>query len=163
MGLSAAGLIAHGFWLEIPKHFANTNIDEFIVMPNHAHGILQILGTDGNDDNFKMRKIWNLARNRRDAIYRVSTTSFADMDDPLNWDENKFGPLKPNSIAAIIGCYKAAVTRYCKSHGLAEFNWQERFHDRIIRDKDALNNIRKYIIANPINWHLDRNNPNNLK
>ncbi len=164
MGLSEAGLIAHGFWLEIPNHFENTNIDKFVIMPNHVHGILQIFNTiKSNDRNFVNAKIGNLDYDRRDAIYRVSTTSFADMDAPANWDKNKFGPLRPNSVATIIGCYKAAVTRFCKLHGLADFNWQERFHDRIIRDEKELENKRKYILDNPSNWERDKNNPKNIK
>ena len=40
--LSDIGEIAHRCWMEIPIHFSCVNIDEFIVMPNHIHGILAI-------------------------------------------------------------------------------------------------------------------------
>lgn len=164
MGLTNEGLIAHEFWAEITKHFENINIDKFVVMPNHVQGILQILNMDNiPDDNEFGSKIGDLHYDRRDAIYRVSTTSFADMDAPTNWDKNKFGPLRPNSLSLIVGCYKSAVTRYCNQNGLAEFDWQERFYDRIIRDEEELANVRKYIHDNPANWWKDRNNPNSNK
>ena len=44
MSLNEYGQIAHNCWKEIPKHFSNVDIDEFIVMPNHVHGIIIIVG-----------------------------------------------------------------------------------------------------------------------
>ncbi|MBS0619502.1 MAG: transposase [Spirochaetes bacterium] len=55
MQFSEIGQIADEFWREIPQHFPNVQLDEFVVMPNHVHGIIQIV-THG-----------------RDAINRVST------------------------------------------------------------------------------------------
>jgi putative transposase len=40
MVVSDIGNIAHRYWLEIPRHFPNVDLDDFIVMPNHLHGIL---------------------------------------------------------------------------------------------------------------------------
>lgn len=40
--LSEIGLLATKFWLEIPKHFHNVELDEYIIMPNHIHGIIII-------------------------------------------------------------------------------------------------------------------------
>lgn len=40
MKLSTAGAIVQGFWSEIPKHFPFITLGEFIIMPNHVHGIL---------------------------------------------------------------------------------------------------------------------------
>jgi len=42
MKLSAVGKIALRFWKVVPKSFENVKIDEFIIMPNHVHGILII-------------------------------------------------------------------------------------------------------------------------
>ena len=49
MRLNATGMIAQECWLAIPGHFPNTDIDEFIVMPNHIHGVL-IIGGDNNSE-----------------------------------------------------------------------------------------------------------------
>ena len=40
--LSVFGEIAHRVWIDLPKHYGNAVIDEFVVMPNHVHGILEI-------------------------------------------------------------------------------------------------------------------------
>jgi REP element-mobilizing transposase RayT len=42
MKLSGEGAIARQCWLDIPKHFENTELDEYVVMPNHMHGIIII-------------------------------------------------------------------------------------------------------------------------
>jgi putative transposase len=40
MQLSEWGEIARAYWLEIPQHFPDIQLDEFVVMPNHIHGIV---------------------------------------------------------------------------------------------------------------------------
>jgi putative transposase len=38
--LSSLGVIASHLWLEIPEHHAGVELDEFIIMPNHVHGVI---------------------------------------------------------------------------------------------------------------------------
>lgn len=59
------------------------------------------------------------------------------------------------SLGAIVRSYKAAVTRWCRANGHADFAWQPRFYDRIFRDEAALRNIRRYILYNPARWMPD--------
>ena len=33
------------YWAEIPRHYENVELDEFVIMPNHVHGIINIVGT----------------------------------------------------------------------------------------------------------------------
>jgi len=57
--------------------------------------------------------------------------------------------------------FKSAVT--IKSREInPNFAWQPRFHDRIIRNENELNRIRKYISENPAKWYRDRNNGDDL-
>ena len=42
MKLNDAGQIAHQCWLDIPKHFPNVILHEFVIMPNHIHGIIEL-------------------------------------------------------------------------------------------------------------------------
>lgn len=49
MNLSQTGTLAQQFWLEIPNHFPDIQLDAFVVMPNHTHGILIIDKQDGGD------------------------------------------------------------------------------------------------------------------
>ncbi len=135
MGLSDAGCIATKLWQEIPKHFDNVRLDEWVVMPNHLHGIIQIYNPPS-----------------------VETRHGAS----LRWNENKFGPLPPKSLQSIINHFKGAVTNWCRNNGHQNFTWQPLFYDHIIRNEKSLNRIRKYIYDNPEKWELDRNNPDGL-
>ena len=47
---------------------------------------------------------------------------------------------------------------YARKHGI-NFKWQTRFYEHIVRNKKELNQIREYIQNNPLQWHLDRENP----
>jgi len=134
--LNQIGQSAVKMWLEIPKKFNNVILDEFIIMPNHIHGIIEII-----------------SYNCRDAPRRVSTPYV-----PLN----KFGPLKKNSLSSIINHFKGNVKRWCNKNGFDYFLWQPLFYDHVIRNYDSLENIRNYIINNPYNWERDRNNPKNI-
>ena len=56
-----------------------------------------------------------------------------------------------NTISAMVGSFKSAVTKLCNENNLP-FGWQSRFHDHIISDKHEFYRIRNYIINNPANW-----------
>ena len=45
MILNDAGQVADKYWREIPEHYPNTNLDEYVIMPNHIHGIIVIDNT----------------------------------------------------------------------------------------------------------------------
>ena len=129
MNLSKIGEIAEKCWIDIPNHFSSAGLDEFIVMPNHIHGVVIIDKRDrGRNDC-------------RDAACGVSTTTT---------DNHK------TTLGRIINSYKSAVSNICHKNGF-EFKWQFRYHDRIIRNKKSLDTIRRYIVDNPAKWLNDRN------
>jgi len=70
------------------------------------------------------------------------------MDPPKT--KNKFGPQSKN-LASIIRGFKVGVTKNARFIH-PQFQWQSRFHERIIFDDKAFNNVSKYIINNPSNW-----------
>ena len=144
MLLNKLGKTAIKHWLEIPAHFNNTIIDEFIVMPNHIHGILVI-----QNDNVKCDK-----HGRDEAVPRLYDGQYPQM--------SKISP-KPKSLPVIIGSYKSIVSKTInKQVPNVNFQWQPRFYDHIIRTEESLHNIRDYIISNPAKWELDKNNPKNV-
>ena len=59
-----------------------------------------------------------------------------------------------HNIASIIRAFKGSVKRYANANNIA-FEWQERYHDRIIRNSQQLDNTRLYIYNNPANWIND--------
>jgi putative transposase len=137
MKLNDIGQIASKFWLEIPKHFSNVMLDEFIVMPDHIHGIIIIV-----------KPVETLHRN-------VSTRQ---INQPRNQFMSKISP-KPNSLSTIIRSYKSACTREInKYHSSIKFSWQSRYYDRIIRNHYEFLNVQKYIYNNPVNWEPDKRN-----
>ena len=134
MQLSEIGKMANQCWLEIPEHFQFVSLDAFVVMPNHLHGII-IIDKPDNDG-------------------RVVDGSVVETGHAPSLRERPRN-LKKNSISAMVGSFKSAVTKWCNENNLS-FGWQTRFHDHIIRDKDEFHRIRNYIINNPANWNKDK-------
>ncbi len=133
MVLSDLGRIVEKYWHEIPHRFPSVALDEFIVMPNHFHGIIVLDPVVGT----------------RRGAYLPDTTG------------NAFGPLQKDSLGSIVNHFKGNVTKQAKMVGI-DAVWQPRFYDHVIRDEEALTNIREYIQFNPAQWDIDQNNPENL-
>lgn len=130
MELSNIGKIAHQCWEEIPVHFPFVILGEFVVMPDHVHGIVVIDKTITDDAN------------------NVDTQDLAYL--PLPKTTNKFGPQSKN-LASIIRGFKIGVTKSARLIN-SNFGWQSRYHDRIIRDQSEHDRIALYIQNNPMNW-----------
>jgi putative transposase len=62
------------------------------------------------------------------------------------------------TLSNIVGGYKAGVTRICRVRGIADFAWQLRFHEHILRSNASVNAVRDYIERNPQNWLEDPDN-----
>ena len=78
---SENGIIANRYWLEIPKHFPFVKLDEYVVMPDHIHGIVWIDNPDNNinSDLYRVMNIGLVGNDCRDAINRVSTEKKSKM------------------------------------------------------------------------------------
>jgi len=130
--LNELGKLANQFWYEIPNHFPFIILEAFIVMPNHVHGILII-------DNVETRLIASLP------------TPSANKTGGITGDKN---PMFHENISRVIRWYKGRCAfEMRKIH--ADFNWQTRFHDHIIRNPESFARIRNYIQNNPLNWSED--------
>ncbi|MFH1522120.1 MAG: transposase [archaeon] len=139
MELSKIGDTAKQFWHEIETLHDFIILDENIIMPNHLHGII-FIQNPAADANIHT----NTAVETRQ--WRVSTTP------------PTFGKLPKKSIASIINHYKGAIKKWANNNGYQNFCWQKNYYDRIIRNEDELNGIRKYIQNNPANWEGDGDN-----
>ena len=128
------GIIANEYWQKIPEHFPFVILDEFVVMPNHVHGIINISKPTIDKAGSEMQNVPDYT--------------------------NKFGSQSGN-ISSIVRGYKAGVKSFATINKI-DFAWQPRFHDHIIRDDDELKRIRKYIQENKSNWLRDRNNKEDL-
>ena len=138
MRLNELGEIVRACWHEIPDHFPHVGSDEFVIMPNHVHGILVIVETN--------------VVGARHAV-------------PLqNQCTEQFGKPLAGSIPTIIRSFKSAVTKRINDlRGTPGVSvWQRNYYEHVIRDEESLNRIRQYIVENPRRWHLDRENPDRM-
>ena len=141
MRLNAIGMIAHLHWREIPKHFSNTSLDEFIVMPNQIHGVV-IIG----DENHSARDAYMCGTTPRRGRHLQSKQQ--------NIDRSKM------YLSKIIQGFKSSVTRTVgKRWSKHALGWQRSFYDHVIRDDANLNRVREYIQNNPQKWAFDKYNP----
>lgn len=139
LGLNENGLIIDCFWNKIPNKFPNIQLDEYVIMPNHIHGIIQIISPVGAD-----------------MEVRPYHDGPKGCDNPTDY---------VSSIPEIIQWYKSITTKEYEKyiHALAPGFpqvklWQRNYYERIIRDENELNNVRAYIINNPMNWNTDKEN-----
>ena len=145
MQLTPAGAIASVFWYEIKNHAKNIELGEFVIMPNHIHGILIL---KGDDNDVGTRQNDDVGTTQND----VGTTHALSLLQPSS---NRFQNQGKNTVSSIVGSYKSAVTKYCNLLDLP-MGWQSRFHDHIIRNEDSFHRISQYIRNNPANWVEDK-------
>lgn len=158
--LNEIGNLAYQYWVEIPYHFPFIKLGNFVVMPNHIHGILIV---NKNTDNFDDGSLQGEFKSVETLQCNVSTTTTMNESpstetSPIDTIKNKkmseISP-KSGSISSIIRSYKSIVTKHVRYID-AEFEWQSRFHDHIIRNETSFNNIQNYIENNPANWKEDK-------
>ena len=133
MILSEIGEMVVQFWMEIPKHYPHVKLDEFVIMPDHLHGVLIIQ---------------TIARNVETPHWGVSTGHIPNPHHNPRW--------KPNSLGSIICQFKSISTKRIRAMDFLNFAWQSRFYESIVRNEKHLYVIRKYIINNPLKFELDK-------
>jgi REP element-mobilizing transposase RayT len=134
MVLNAAGDLVRKAWDELQVIYQRVETDQFIIMPNHVHGI--ILFNAGKN------------RNRRGLINQPPTwTTWIMMKNP------------EQTLGKIIRHFKAKSSKIIRERSLNRFQWQRNYYDHIIRNEKELMNIREYIRNNPVRWDRDTENP----
>lgn len=131
MTLSNCGKVVEEQWLKTGLIRRYVLLDQYRIMPNHFHGILMLTKDFDN----------SLAKN--ETTRRVVSTGSSVS-------------LKSGSLGSIVGQFKSKCTKEIRLKFSPLFQWQGRFHDRIIRDEKELNAIREYIFYNPLNWRTDK-------
>jgi REP element-mobilizing transposase RayT len=123
-------------WHAIPQHFANVELGAYVVMPNHVHGIIVI------------------RTNEIGMATNLSPFVGARHASPL-----PPRGVKPCSLGAIVGSFKATVTRCIGRELNATGIWQRNYYEHVIRDHEDWDRIHRYIEANPSLWAKDEENP----
>ena len=157
MILSDIGKTLKEEWLKTEEIRTNVMLDEFIIMPNHIHGII-IISNENTDSPVETHCNVSLPQNVAQQTYNNKNKNIAEKNY-----KNKFGPQK-NNLSSIIRGFKSTTTKQINIRcGYGHFAWQPKFYDHIIRNEKTLDKIRQYIKNNPQMWHRDRNNLPGLK
>ncbi len=132
--LNPFGKVVEEEWLRTPEVRSNLILDEFVIMPNHLHGIIFLTGPVGAH----------------------SCAPLQDPQPPIR-SPNKSLSRPPKSIGSFVAGFKSIVTKRINllrsTPGMPV--WQRNYYEHIIRDKDDLERIREYIRNNPIQWETD--------
>jgi putative transposase len=124
--LSSIGQIVYQTWIKLPELHPRVVVDEFVVMPNHIHGILLLESSSASND--------------------------ANQNCSLN--------SRSGALASVIGSFKSWSIRHVQEKKPLDGRlWQRGYFEHIIRNEQALMNIRQYIKDNPVLWYLDELNP----
>ena len=133
MQLSSYGRIIQECWDAIPMHFPTVELDAFVIMPNHLHGIILIVN-DG-------------------------TTHASPVPNTRHSNTRPHGP-KRGSLDAIVGSFKSAASKHINrlrdSPGAKI--WHRNYYETVMRHERMLNARRQYIESNPANWEFDEHN-----
>ena len=129
LSLNNLGIIVQKCWDAIPQHFPNISLFEYVIMPNHFHGII--------------------------AISFVETRHAVSLRN--NPQTERFGHPTRQSIPTIIRSFKAAVTKSINEsrNNAGKSVWQRGYYEHVVRTENELNRIREYILTNPQNWLRD--------
>ncbi len=156
MRLSDIGNIVERCWCEIPAHFRHMTLDEYVVMPDHIHGILVMGERDMRSD---MASVGHgiipttLAQTPGHEIVNIPRVGVPHAEPLHESRRHHRTQWKSGCLGAIINQFKSACSRYIH-RDYPDFAWQRGYHDRIIRHDNSLDQIRSYIKTNPKRWKL---------
>jgi putative transposase len=134
MLINDAGRIVRQVWDELPNRFSTIALDAFVVMPNHVHGTIVVVGAGLAPPN-----TW--APPRVCPVQHMGAASSA--------------PTVSDIVRAFKSISAIRVNRHLSRSG--QPLWQRNYYERIIRDEDEMGRIREYIATNPAHWAEDDN------
>ncbi|MFT3678145.1 MAG: hypothetical protein QM781_19790 [Chitinophagaceae bacterium] len=155
--ISSAGIFVMEEWLKTPSLRKDMNLllHDFVIMPDHFHGIIQIGINNYNEtcpiifNPVEQESAFHINPSCRPAMHGGPT----DASDSfvLNNPIRSFGPQSKN-LSSIIRGFKSSVTQRVRKIN-PSFAWQPRFHDRIIRNEKEYEAIVWYIQNNVQNYN----------
>lgn len=129
---------------KVQDFYPYAEIPIYVIMPDHVHLIMEIHKDTWNRENADATNPDADAINHNtDAINRVPTGGIT----------GKKNPMLNATLGTVVRGLKARVTQFARQNNIP-FKWQPRYHDRIIRNRDEMNKIAKYIELNPAKWEL---------
>ena len=131
MELNEAGRVVQAAWDDLPEHYRHVELDAWVVMPNHVHGIITLVDPA------------NVG-----AGLRPAPTPHGAKRHP------------PSEIVRAFKSFSARrINEHRNSPGSPV--WQRNYYEHVIRNEKSLHDIRQYIVHNPAKWADDPDNPRN--
>ena len=131
MMLNKTGETVKQWWLKLEDKFINVKLDNYVVMPNHIHGIIVVIEKD-----------------KVGAIHELPLQSGMMLRRQM-------------LIPKTIGYFKMNSAKYINRlrDAMGYPLWQRNYYEHVIRNENELDRITEYIQNNPLKWDLDRENP----
>lgn len=146
MQLNDLGQIVADEWTKTLQIRPDFKLDEWIIMPNHLHGIV-LISTSKQPNN---------------KTTVVGAHSCAPL--PNNPVSKGIAYRRPRSLSSFVAGFKSATTKHINRMRDASGTpvWQRNYYEHIIRNEASLQLIRQYIQTNPLSWCDDQLHPHNL-
>ncbi|MDD3050320.1 MAG: transposase [Candidatus Cloacimonetes bacterium] len=163
MELNDAGNHTEKCWMEIPQHYPNVKLHDFIIMPNHIHGIIEIVGANNDSPIIETANndspIIETANNDSPIIETANNDSLEI--NRANNDSPQRSPSK--TVGAIVRGFKIGVTKWFRDNKSHQFPvgksvWQRNYWEHIVRNENEYNRIAQYINENSLKWENDKLN-----
>jgi len=171
MVLNEMGRTVSDCWVDLPNHYKHVVLDEFVIMPDHFHGILVFTDTVGGtgsgdvDDTMVGGCVW-----ARGNVWAIHESPIRKTPQPPQPPQRECQIWKPSirettqpmdikqrrnmGLSKLVGRFKMVSAKQINilrnTPGVPV--WQRNYYEHIIRNESELNRIRKYIINNPLNW-----------
>jgi putative transposase len=124
--LTRVGVAVREAWLGLPERFSTVVLDEFIVMPNHVHGVIAFVGAGFTPPGVGTETVSAMKQDRRP------------------------------SLSDVICAFKSLSTRMARLKGHDGVLWQRGYYEHIVRDGEDMGNVQRYIVENPLRWGLGK-------
>lgn len=144
MIMNDMGKIADQCWAEIPRHFPNAVLHEYIIMPNHIHGIIELVGAKNFSPENKISPENEHPSKNNSSENNIGAKNISPLRSPSK------------TIGSIVRGFKIGVTKWVRQNTNFETIWQRNYYEHIIRNEQSYNNISDYIINNPARWNDDK-------
>jgi putative transposase len=161
MALNEYGEIVAACWDDLPRHYANVELDAFVVMPNHIHGIIVLTVGAG------LKPAPTLDMANPVTGVGLESNPIHDVVNPITGAGLKPTPTRPVKqypLSEIVRAFKSfSARRINQQRGTpGRAVWQRDYYEHIIRNEIAYQRIRQYIATNPLEWTQDQLHPNYL-
>ncbi len=164
MQLNEAGQIVIEYLNHIPQHFPSVELDAYVVMPNHIHGIIAWgVSLPGNPHPPEIVGAGSARPSQNATPFENTQNVGAGSPHPSQNNPNRINETASPSLGKIVAYFKYQSTKRINQRYNTPGTrfWQRNYYDHIIRNDPDLQRLREYIQINPMKWELDQLHPDN--